>query len=305
MGMETRGNNRYYYQKERRGARVTSTYLGSGLVAALIAEYEELRKAEELYKRSLFKREQGKLKQQAALVLGTEADVRELVKAVLLANGFHQHKRQWRKRMQQDMVPVEQLAVMAVADAQRERGIEGFKALRAAMKIEAQPAKKGGKITEKDKVIAEQEQRAAVRKALADYPCIWPELRKKLSNGQHAIIQTTCGSVDSPSGQVLEHVLKDLCSSLGYAGAPMLEQLLIEHIALAWIDLDFVQQLYAKNALGAHSLSHGSYWDRRLSGAQARYLRATEALARVRRLSMPQPLQVNIGGQQVNVAGNG
>ncbi len=49
----------------------------------------------------------------------------------------------------------------------------------------------------------------------------------------------------------------------------------------------------------------GAYWDRRVSGAQARYLRAMEALARVRRLAMPQPLQVNIGGQQVNVAGHG
>ncbi len=60
---------------------------------------------------------------------------------------------------------------------------------------------------------------------------------------------------------------------------------------------------YAEGALQSHTLSSGAYWDRRVNGAQARYLRAVEALARVQRLAHPMPLQVNIGGQQVNVAG--
>ncbi len=40
-----------------------------------------------------------------------------------------------------------------------------------------------------------------------------------------------------------------------------------------------------------------------MNSAQTRYLRAVETLARVRRLSRDTPLQVNIGAQQVNVAG--
>jgi hypothetical protein len=52
-----------------------------------------------------------------------------------------------------------------------------------------------------------------------------------------------------------------------------------------------------------HALTVGTYWDRRLNSAQQRHLRAIESLARVRRLSNATPLQVNIGGQQVNVAG--
>ncbi len=62
---------------------------------------------------------------------------------------------------------------------------------------------------------------------------------------------------------------------------------------------------HTKLAFGNHTTSSGSYWDRRLNGAQARYLRASEALARVRPLAMPMPLQVNIANQQVNTAGNG
>jgi hypothetical protein len=54
----------------------------------------------------------------------------------------------------------------------------------------------------------------------------------------------------------------------------------------------------------AITCERGAYWERRLTAAQGRYLRACESLARVRRLSRPgAPLQVNIGGQQVNMAG--
>jgi hypothetical protein len=48
--------------------------------------------------------------------------------------------------------------------------------------------------------------------------------------------------------------------------------------------------------------SLGSYWEKLLSTAQGRYLKAIETLAKVRRLSKVTPLQVNIGGQQINVA---
>ena len=60
---------------------------------------------------------------------------------------------------------------------------------------------------------------------------------------------------------------------------------------------------YAQKTTESHPTEAGLYWDRRLNSAQQRYLRAVETLARVRRLAMVTPLQVNIGGQQVNVAG--
>ncbi len=73
MGMETRGNHRYYYRKERQGTRVVSTYLGNGETAQLIAECEYWRRAEERQERVKVRREEQQIKQQAALVVGTEA----------------------------------------------------------------------------------------------------------------------------------------------------------------------------------------------------------------------------------------
>ncbi len=304
MGMETRRNRRYYYRKERQGTRVISIYLGSGPTAHLIAQCAAQRIADARHARAAWKREHQRITAQAALVLSAAADVRALVHAVLLANGFHQHKRQWRKCMTQDPLQDQLTGAIDTAQPDVARRREGFQALRAALAIKAQPAKQGGTVTESAQAIAERDKRAAVRKVLAEYPCIWDGLRSMLSSGQRAIIEAACGgSIDSATGQLLETSMRALRDGLGYARAPPLEQLLIEQIVFAWADLEYVQLHYAKSAFGSHTLTAGTYWDKRVTSAQARYLRAVEALARVRRLATPQPLQVNIGGQQVNVAG--
>ena len=44
-----------------------------------------------------------------------------------------------------------------------------------------------------------------------------------------------------------------------------------------------------------------AWWEKRLSGAQRRYLRACETLAKIRKMQLPM-VQVNIGQQQLNVA---
>ena len=53
---------------------------------------------------------------------------------------------------------------------------------------------------------------------------------------------------------------------------------------------------------GSMSLPQGEYWEKRLTAAQRRYLRAIETLTNVRKMNLP-AIQVNIGENQVNVAG--
>lgn len=69
---------------------------------------------------------------------------------------------------------------------------------------------------------------------------------------------------------LLEHAVKGIRRELGYEAAPMLEKLLIEQVAVAWLDLDIVHNHYAQLALSSHTLTSGAYWDRRVTGAQAR-----------------------------------
>ncbi|MFN2514559.1 MAG: hypothetical protein ABR568_24515, partial [Pyrinomonadaceae bacterium] len=40
MGWEQRGNNRYYYRKEREGPRVKSVYVGRGEIAQIVAQIQ-------------------------------------------------------------------------------------------------------------------------------------------------------------------------------------------------------------------------------------------------------------------------
>ena len=99
-------------------------------------------------------------------------------------------------------------------------------------------------------------------------------------------------------------VMKD---ELGYQLAPPLERLLVEQVVLCWLHLNIVEIEYTDLIGASPSPADAAHWEKRLSAAQGRYLRACETLARIRKLARNTPaLQVNIaadGGQQVNIAG--
>ena len=102
-----------------------------------------------------------------------------------------------------------------------------------------------------------------------------------------------------------KHRLQALKKDLGYDGAPILEQLLIQQAALCWLKLNLVELSYSNTMKQSITLTLGIFWEKRLSAAQRRFTRACETLARVRKLSRNTPaLQFNIaasGGQQVNL----
>jgi hypothetical protein len=99
--------------------------------------------------------------------------------------------------------------------------------------------------------------------------------------------------------------LQELGEELGYANSPPLERILIEQVIVCWVNLYVLEINSATKLRESHSTETGLYWDRRLTGAQQRFRRASESLARIRKLSRNTPaLQFNIatsGGQKVNV----
>ena len=87
---------------------------------------------------------------------------------------------------------------------------------------------------------------------------------------------------------------------LARPGDGELERLLVQQVALCWLKLSYTEHQHRHILTsGNATIKQGDFWERRLSAAQHRYLRATEALARVRRLQLP-AVQVNIAEQQVN-----
>jgi hypothetical protein len=79
----------------------------------------------------------------------------------------------------------------------------------------------------------------------------------------------------------------DWQKDFGFKEAPRVEKFLIQHIILCWLQLNLIELMYAEILSGTRNmaLDVGRHWDRRLSLAQKRFTRATEALERLRALT--------------------
>ena len=101
MGWEERRGHTYYYRKERQGRHVISTYCGRGEIAALFAELDGLdrqRRQQEAMERQIARNEFPDLAADPPELTRLLAEARAVVAEALTAAGYHQHKREWRKR---------------------------------------------------------------------------------------------------------------------------------------------------------------------------------------------------------------
>ncbi len=98
MGWEKRERGtRVYTRSRREGGRVVREYLGAGEVAEALAHADEtIRRVREL-ERARGRAEAGRLEVLAAPARGLDEAAEVLVRAHLLAAGWHRHKGEWRK----------------------------------------------------------------------------------------------------------------------------------------------------------------------------------------------------------------
>jgi hypothetical protein len=101
--------------------------------------------------------------------------------------------------------------------------------------------------------------------------------------------------------------LRAMRLELGYTDAPMIEQLLIENVLLAWLRLNLWEYQFTElDVSEGMILKKAAFWEKRISAGQRRYLRAIETLARVRKITRT-TTQINIaeeGSQQLNILGS-
>lgn len=102
MGWETRGKNRYYYRKRWVNGRAMNEYIGNGYLAEVLAESDECDREKRRRKAAEWLATV-RTERQVDLVLDEiEELVRSTLSAVLIAHGYHSHKRQWRKRTERE-----------------------------------------------------------------------------------------------------------------------------------------------------------------------------------------------------------
>lgn len=145
---------------------------------------------------------------------------------------------------------------------------------------------------------------AALREYLRQDPALWREVGD-LAQVAATDLMTRIGGGHALVTESLARGREVLVGELTQEGDSALERLLAEAVYLALLRYTNTERAYSAVVERAElSAGQASWWEKRLTGAQQRYLRASETLARVRKLRVPM-VQLNIGEQQVNVAKGG
>jgi hypothetical protein len=143
-----------------------------------------------------------------------------------------------------------------------------------------------------------KDDKAALERLLQEQPAVWRAAGDLMEFTASKMINNSRGTYALKRSMSVgwEQIQKDMARP----GDGELERLLIQQVALSWMKLAYTEYLHESYLTdGNTTIKQCDFWERRLSAAQRRYLRATETLARVRRLQLP-AVQINVGAQQVN-----
>ena len=154
-------------------------------------------------------------------------------------------------------------------------------------------------IRETDRERPSAEARKALDEFLRSDPAMWHHAGDMVEQAARHLIRAAGGKSHAAKAS-MTHGWEQLPLDLARPSDGALESLLIQQVVMSWLHLGYIEYQYTAISTSQDvSIKRAEYWERRLSAAQRRYLRATETLARVRRLQLP-AVQVNIGAQQVN-----
>jgi hypothetical protein len=100
MGIEARhkSGKLYYYRKRREGGKVISEYQGGGELVHIYQHIEARERAKKEAERARAKAERRTMAEIDKQIDDFSKMVDTLMQAELIAKGYHQHKRQWRRR---------------------------------------------------------------------------------------------------------------------------------------------------------------------------------------------------------------
>ncbi len=286
MGWEWRNGRCYYYKKERVDGQVVSHYMGN--FGAFTETLRQQMAAEVQAERAAWRRRQADEKQIDEQVDEACRELRRLRERLLIATGFHQHKGQWRKKRMGKT-----LEALAKRDPQVAARLAVWQAtdLGTALELAEKPSFEAQR---EFRELLEQHPEAAAR---------WGNLVNNATS--HLISAAWANRAATRIG--VEQRVKQMKAEHGYEAASLIEKMVIDEMALAWMRLYYVQDqhTYAMHRQNGFREAHVEYWDRRLMYSQRRFLRACDSLARLRKLAKGvKLLQVNIaqaGAQQANL----
>lgn len=154
-------------------------------------------------------------------------------------------------------------------------------------------------IRKTDKEKPTKEDKAELDRILRDVPAVWTVAGDVMNHTALGLIRQLEGSSYALKAS-LQTGWEQLQRDLARPSDGPLERLLIQQIVLAWLKLAYTEHHHRHYLMSGNTpIKQAEFWERRLSAAQRRFLRASETLARVRRLQLP-AVQVNIAERQLN-----
>ena len=282
MGWKTINGRRYYYQSERVGGRVRSSYVGSDETALLIATLDADARRERRDAREADREVRRAAEAEDREVAAWFARVEAVAEGVLIAAGFHRHDRgHWRRRrMADEPAPIKPRAVPPWSDREAvneliERGRKGEKA--ALPKLQA--------------LFSDPGRNPDYLDAYGSPPSWLENCLSDLAAGENQAVRAA-----------IQAKLAEVRRDLEGPNPSPIERLLAERAAFCWFIVHRYETYYAR--AGEQTLRQADYYQRRIDRAHARFLSALKTLATVRKLALP-ALQVNIGANQLNTIGVG
>lgn len=278
MSLEQKGRNTYYYSKQRVNDRVVSRYIGKvggkDLIGQILLDLDEscrhireMEKQEHQAKITLMILRHNK---QFSCVDEAITRINVLAKVTLIAFGHHQHKGQWRK-------------------ARANTNLEG----RTAIMIDARNIHKfDPELATLIRAVADKERGTKEAKALRAYLESHPEMWRNLYEISQCSIDNLLdhNGNDTLTSELFRVRLKALKEDLGWNESSTLVRLMIEAVVMSYLRWCLAEMSYSTNCDGTKvTLATAKFLEKKLMQSQKQYLRACEALARVRRLSLNCP----------------
>lgn len=269
MAWDSRG---YYYQSKRVNGQPRNVYVGAGLLAELIAQTDAQEQAQREAQDAQRRLQKAK---DRAILKDLDAQYRQIrafVGDVMAAAGYRQYNREWRR-----------MGKKAAAQ------LTGPTADGAPVDLETLVARINSKNYSNGDVDALRRVLDAQDGTGAALTVIYGS---SLTN--YVLDQYTD---DAAPKLVMQADARRIAKEFGRDTAPPFERPLIDHIVTCWVRLQLVERDMSNTVKGSHSRESGAYWDRRLTEAQRRYLRAVNLLAKVRHIGPA--VQVNVAHQQI------
>jgi hypothetical protein len=264
----------YYYQHKRIDGKPRRVYVGGGLLGELAARLDARDQAQRAAQDTQRRLQRARDRDIHRAIDGEYQRLRGLVAALLEASGYYQHKREWRKMGKK-------AAQLAGPDTGPAVDIE------ALVKRANGPKVSRADLDALQAALDAQDDAGAIVTAL-DGASIQNQIIEKATESE-------------ASRRVLIADVKRMGRTFGRHIAPPFERPLIDHIVTCWLRLQLVELQHTRELGGGHTRENGGYWDRRLTEAQRRYLRAMNLLAKLRHLGPA--VQVNVANQQVVMNG--